>query len=237
MAMKKETKDRIVLSSKEESIVVTRGPILDDDDDSLEEKCENLNFPQTRVDSMDDDDDDDDDEMEERFRDFSLDREERTLEYVREASSMPSWLRPTLFGYLNFSDEGPGPDILKVSSSSKIDGSDTSSVGEGSGSNLALISILKSDHIKPDLEDFARVSLVSQFYFQAFVSCCLVLHHPCLLREADGVKIYIFFKTTVSIASIFQFSLTLILISFNAFIMFRNYSILFRLILNSAGDC
>lgn len=152
LAMKEEIKERSLSIIVADISPTPKAVVIDDDEDSSDDKRDNR-FPESLVDSMDDDD-----EMEERFRDFSLDREERPVECMNDAPLMPSWLRPTLFGYLNFEDDG------RVSNAATVELGRPSQVAAtpiGAGA-AGLVPVWKADHIKPLMDDFARISLVGR---------------------------------------------------------------------------
>ena len=138
-----------------DTVIALKAVVIDDDDDSADDKREEQ-FPESLVDSMDDDD-----EMEERFRDFSLDREERPVEFD-DVPLMPSWLRPTLFGYLNFTDEGCISETKELDRSKQVDENHSAAV-DPLVPSPGLIPVRKAEHIKPGLNDFARISLVCEF--------------------------------------------------------------------------
>ena len=157
LAMKEERKERSLSIIETDEIIALKPVVIDDDDDSADDK-RGEQFPESLVDSMDDDD-----EMEERFRDFSLDREERPGPVeCDDVPLMPSWLRPTLFGYLNFTDEGSLSDTKELDRAKLALGIQSAAVDPVTPSS-SLVPVRKADHIKPGLNDFARISLVCEF--------------------------------------------------------------------------
>ena len=159
LAMKEERKERSLSIKEADEIIALKPVVIDDDDDSAEvDDKRGEQFPESLVDSMDDDD-----EMEERFRDFSLDREERPGPVeCDDVPLMPSWLRPTLFGYLNFTDEGSLSDTKELDRAKLALGIQSAAVDPVTPSS-SLVPVRKADHIKPGLNDFARISLVCEF--------------------------------------------------------------------------
>ena len=155
LAMKEERKERSLSMIEADTVIALKAVVIDDDDDSADDKRDEQ-FPESLVDSMDDDD-----EMEERFRDFSLDREERPVEFD-DVPLMPSWLRPTLFGYLNFTDEGCLSETKELDRSKQVDENHSAAV-DPLVPSPGLIPVRKAEHIKPGLNDFARISLVCEF--------------------------------------------------------------------------
>ena len=144
----------------------TNNPIVDDDDNSLDLKCD-MDDQLRIVDSMDDDDEDDDDEGEgedERYCDDSIERdngEDRVSTAGRKdtaENAMPSWARPTLFSYLNFCSDAPeSSSSISIGTAER---SDQISVCAETASQTRLCRISKACFVKPMSNDFARITMV-----------------------------------------------------------------------------
>jgi serine/threonine protein kinase len=125
-------------------------PIVDDDDESLDQKCSIDNHIRI-IDSIDDDEDDDEGDDDYMYRDESVDRS-----HISDppGHSMPSWVRPTLFGYLNFSNDGP-TETLPTSGEIPL------KLPQHTPELARLTPISKSDFVRPTSDDFCRIAMVS----------------------------------------------------------------------------
>jgi hypothetical protein len=133
--------------------------ITDDEDVLLEADRDDENSTEVLshlVASLDDDKEEDDDDIDDvRCRDQSLERERRASTATPDAT-LPSWLRPTLFGYLNFSNE-QASEVGHSPSSWYVD-APTESVHVQSPDKME--SIPRESWVPPPNEDSAKISLV-----------------------------------------------------------------------------
>ena len=171
LSMKEKDKDNggrtssVATSVTKEDDACTNEPIIDDDDNSLDLKCD-MDDQFRIVDSMDDDEDDDDEGEgeDERCCDESLygdggeDKGSTCGRKVTEENAMPSWARPTLFSYLNFCNDAPNcsssPNIGTTERNHQI------SVCAEIASEVRLSRISRSSYVKPMSNDFARITMV-----------------------------------------------------------------------------
>jgi serine/threonine protein kinase len=148
-------------SSREVLKYTRNSAITDDEDVLLEADRDDENSTEVLsnlVASLDDDKDDDDDLDDARCRDQSLDREIRASTATPD-TTMPSWLRPTLFGYLNFSNNEQGSDFMDLSPSSWHPDAPTEHVNLQSLDKIE--SIPRDSWVPPRNENYAKISLVN----------------------------------------------------------------------------
>ena len=140
-----ESCESLVAEEKEEEdIAASQSPIIDDDDESLDIKC-GIDNQLRIIESVDIDDDDDDGDEFDNYQDTSVVSPHDLT--CRDGHPLPSWVRPTLFGYLNFSDNQP--DHIHHIQPNNND-----------HSILNVIRIQGNSYKRPCSSDFTKITLV-----------------------------------------------------------------------------
>jgi serine/threonine protein kinase len=144
LAMKGElSRAKSSASPAEDEDISSQKHIIDDDDESLDIECAIDN--QLRIiDSIDIDDDDDDGEEYDNYPDNSIASTPVTSRPY--GHTIPSWVRPTLFGYLNLSDTQPDPHGASKAHNQSL---------------LNVIRVQKNSYCKPPPSDYTKITLVS----------------------------------------------------------------------------
>ena len=173
------TTDTIEVITSEEptppSAPLMNTPIIDDDDESLDQKCSIDNHLRI-IDSIDDDEDEDEDDDDYMYREESVDRS-----HISDPPGhcMPSWVRPTLFGFLNFSNDGPAETVTTGSENAL-------KLPQHTPDTARLTPIRKIDFVRPTSEDFCRIAMVSTCACSSIHSNTVLPFHITVTKRMTG---------------------------------------------------